>query len=86
MSDTKYCEEDLNEMIQVLDMIIEDLPSKAKDRLDIILKELRSNPNCEDLFKIQGNLEIVSTMSNIDNFSRNELINVISGIESFINS
>lgn len=81
-----YTQDDLIEMVETLEMIVEDLPLRAKEKIDDILKQLKSTPDSETLFKIQDELEIVSNMSNIDSFSRTEIINVVAGIDSLINS
>lgn len=81
-----YSQDDLVEMAQVLDMIVEELPLKAKEVVESIIKNLEANPNSEMLFKIQDQLEVVSNMGNIDSFSRNEIINVIAGLDGLVNS
>lgn len=79
-------QEDLIEMAQLLGLIIDDLPFKAKDKIESVIKKLETNPDSECLFKIQEELEIVSHMSNLDSFSRNEIMNVIAGLDGLVNN
>lgn len=75
----------LQEVIDTLDMLLEDIPLKAKDSLTQIIKTLKSSPKVDDLMKIQDELESVSNFPNVDYYSRNEIMNVIALIESIIN-
>lgn len=80
-------EEQINEIIEILDSLIEDLPSKPKEKLSQIVLTFKQSPiTSEHLMKIQDDLEMLSSMSTVDSFARNEIINIITQIESIYNS
>lgn len=82
-------ESQISEIIENLDTLTEDLPLKAKNQLQSVIDELNkidsSEPDGNMLMKIQDDLEVISNMSNIDYFTRNEIINAITSIEAIYN-
>lgn len=76
----------LSEIVDTLEMLLEDLPSKPKVKLQEIIEEFSSLEEVEPsrIMKIQDDLELLSTSSNLDSFSRNEIINVLSLIETLL--
>ena len=80
-------DEQIQEIVDTLDMLVEDLPFKPKQKLSEIISELESlndDFDTNELMKIQDDLEGVSNMGNLDSYSRNEIINVLSVIETLI--
>lgn len=78
----------INEIVEVLEMVLEEsLPLKVDTKLKEILTNLKKEELSNDtLMKIQDDLEMLSATSNLDDFSRNEIINVVTLIESIYNS
>lgn len=78
----------IEEIVEVLEMILEDsLPFKVDTKLKEIVLDLKNeNLSSETLMKIQDDLEMISATSNLDDFSRNEIINVVTLIETIYNS
>lgn len=77
--------QEINEILISLGDIIEFLPVKQKNLLlNIIenLKILKDEINTTELLKIEEELESLSNVSCVDSFSRNEILNVISLIET----
>jgi len=75
--------EKLSEILVILeDLLEEDLPSKSKQNLSLIVSELKKPVNIEILLKIQDDLEYFSNTANIDSFVRNEIMNIIAEIET----
>jgi len=72
-------------IVDILDGIVNDLSSKPKASLNFVLSDLKKLPeddlDISELMKIQGDLEGVSLMPNLDSYSRNEIINVLSMFE-----
>lgn len=81
-------EEIIDELIDVLQMLIEeeDLSGKIRTSLEEVLLEVTPELTEEELLKIQDELENISNMNNINDFCRTELMNIITSIESAINS
>ena len=79
--------QNVEEIIGLLEMLIdEDMSSKVKTQLQIILGDLKKDSSYESLIKIQEELETISNIVNLDNYVRNELMNLIPLIESIYNS
>lgn len=78
-------QEELDFFAETLESLLEDMPLKPKEKTEEIIKSLRTSPDVERLIKIQDELETVSVMQNIDYFTRNEIMNVITSIENIIN-
>lgn len=79
----------IEEIVEVLEMILEDttIPFKVDNKLKEIVIDLKNeNLSSETLMKIQDDLEMMSAASNLDDFSRNEIINVVTLIETIYNS
>lgn len=79
----------IEEIVEVLEMILEDttIPFKVDNKLKEIVIDLKNeNLSSETLMKIQDDLEMMSAASNLDDFSRNEIINVVTLIEIIYNS
>ena len=78
----------IEEITEVLEMILEDsLPYKVHNKLQEILNELKKeNLSNDTLMRIQDDLEMLGSNSNLDDFSRNEIINVVTYIETIYNS
>jgi len=79
---------DVQELTDSLSMLIEeeDLSAKIRINLSTILTQLNSNVDVEGMLKVQDDLENISNMNNLTDFCRNELINIISLIDTMINS
>lgn len=78
----------IEEIVEVLEMILEDsLPYKVDTKLTEIVRDLKKEELPSDtLMRIQDDLEMISATSNLDDFSRNEIINVVTLIETIYNS
>lgn len=80
-------EQHIENIVEILDSLLEDLPFKVKEELSLVIKVLKNNSlDNEKLMKIQDDLEMISNMGSIDSFSRNEIINIVTEIESIYNS
>lgn len=79
-------DEEISVFIDTLESLLEDMSSKPRDFTEEIIESLRSCSDTETLLRIQDDLETLSNMSNIDNFTRNEIMNVIAEIENVVNS
>lgn len=76
----------LVDYIEILESFLEDLPSKPRQATETIIEDLRRDPDVEQLLRIQDDLDTVAGMNNVDSFTRNEIMNVITGLEELINS
>lgn len=74
-------DEQILELVEILESLLEDLPLKIKVELNDAIELLRNAEEVEDLIKAQEQLEVVSSISSLDSFVRNEIYNVISIIE-----
>ena len=79
-------QDEINEMIFILEGLVEDMPLKARTQLQEVIDELKKPVDQEKLMKIQDELEAITNLSNIDYFSRNEIMNIVTSIESLYNS
>lgn len=77
---------EIGDLADILEMLLDDLPAKIRDELEVVIENLGSATGIEDLLKIQDELESISNMNNLDSFSRNEIMNVIASIELIVNS
>ena len=80
-------DENISEIVDSLEFLVDDLPSKPKQKLQEIIDSLNTLDDefeTNELMKIQDDLEVVSNMANVDSFSRNEIINVLTLIETLI--
>ncbi len=80
---------EIAEIIETLEPLLEDLPLKIRISFDNILHDLKqvdeNNLDVNRLMKIQDEMEVISNMSNLDSFTRNEIMNSIAVIESIYN-
>lgn len=77
-------ENEIIEIVEILETLLEDIPYKAKNDLEVAIVMLKKPLDQEGLIKVQDQLEIVTSVSNLDSYSRNEIMNVLSIIESLI--
>ncbi|MCA9496756.1 MAG: hypothetical protein KC589_07440 [Nanoarchaeota archaeon] len=79
-------EDAILEIVDTLEMLLDDLPLKPKTLLSEIIAEIKAMEDFDtsEFMKIQDDLEVVSNMPCLDSFSRNEIINVLSLIETLI--
>ncbi len=82
-------EAEIIDITESLEMLTDDLPAKVKTQLLSVIEELKSlnceNPDANILMKIQDELETISNVSNLDYYTRNEIINAVTSIESIYN-
>ncbi len=75
-------DEYISELIEVLESLIEDdTPQKIRNEIDYAIKLLNDASEVEDLIKAQEQLEVITSMSSLDSFTRNEIYNVLNAIE-----
>ena len=77
---------DAIELGQSLEILLEDAPSKIRDDLERVISALKVAKKNDDLLRIQDELEALSNNSNLDSFSRSEIMNAITTIETIVNS
>ena len=80
----ELADEQVLEIVETLESLVEDIPQKAKIQLVAIIVELKSPLNLEKILKIRDDLDLFSNNHNIDSFTRNEIFNVLSIIETLI--
>ena len=78
--------DEVNELIDMLEVIVEDVPSKIREDLGKVIKSLKQAQTLDDLLKVQDELESLTSTHNLDSFSRSEIMNVVASIESIVNS
>ena len=80
---------EIGQIIEILESLYDDLPLKAKNELVSVVEALKKldeeKLDKDKLMAIEDNLEFISNISNIDFYTRNEIINVLSTIESLYN-
>jgi hypothetical protein len=77
----------LNDVLETLELILEeDMSSKIRIEIERIVQTLKKNSSSEILMKIQDEIEAISHSSQLDDYVRNELINLGPLIESIYNS
>jgi uncharacterized protein (UPF0147 family) len=84
--DEEQRHEELEIFAEEVESLLEDMPLKPRERLEALVKEMRNNPDVDRLIKIQDELEDISNMQNVDSYTRNEIMNVITSLEPLINS
>ncbi len=74
------------EIIEILETLsFDEMPLKARQYIESVISELKvKNIDSEQLIKVQDKIEQVINMGNIDSFTRNELMNIISIIETLL--
>ena len=75
--------DELNSIKECLESLLEDLQTRAKEKLVLIL-DMFNIKEKNDLIKIQNSLEELSEMD-IDFFTRTELLNQIPRLETLLN-
>ena len=78
-------EDIIGELIESLEMLINDSPLRVKEELEKVIEELKEASDNNDLLKIQDELETISSMPNIDPFSRNVIMDAVTSIERIVN-
>ena len=79
--------EDVFEIVEMLELLLEeDLSSKVRVELSSIISNLKGSNSSEDLMKVQDSLELISSSAQLDDFTRNEIINVVAILEGMYNS
>lgn len=76
---------EIENIVESLENIVFDLSLRPREKLSNVIVELKKLPDefeTSDLMKIQEDLELISLMQNIDSYSRNEIINVLSIFET----
>ncbi len=77
----------LEEIFDILEMLLEeDMPSKIRSELLLIQTTLKQDTSTQTLMKVQDDVESLSNNSQLDDYMRNELINLVPLIESIYNS
>jgi uncharacterized protein (UPF0147 family) len=76
--------QEISEIVELLNSLLEDAPYKAKAEIQIAINMFTDELTQEDLIKIQDQLELISNISNIDSYTRNEIYNILSIIEGLI--
>jgi len=78
-----------NEILEIVEILealsFDDLSLKTRQQLEQIISDLNSkNIDKETLIRVQDQIEVVISMGNIDSFTRNELMNILSIIETLL--
>ncbi|MEC8220866.1 MAG: hypothetical protein VX028_02235 [Nanoarchaeota archaeon] len=77
----------LDDVFDILEMLLEeDMPSKIRVELNSIFNTLKNDTSTQSLIKVQDEVEALSNNSQLDDFMRNELINLGPLLESIYNS
>lgn len=76
--------DEILDITEILIDLVDEVPNKVKVELESAITLIKVANGQEDLIKVQGQLEVVSSMSNVNSYVRNEVFNVISIIESLI--
>jgi hypothetical protein len=77
-------EDEILDIVEILESLFEDISYKAKADLEVAIAMLKKPLDQEGLIKVQDQLEMVTSVSNLDSYTRNEIMNVLSIIESLI--
>ncbi len=75
---------EIMEVVDILESLLEDTSAKVRVEIEAAISLLNSAKDAEDLLAVQDQLEIISNMSNVDSYTRNEIFNVSSLIESLL--
>lgn len=70
------------EVIEILEGLVVDLPLKSKIDLLNIISELKKPLTTQRFMEVQDSLEYFSSNSTIDSFTRTEIINIISYLDT----
>lgn len=74
-----------NEFFEILEGLIEDMPHKSRNSLLILIEKFKKKSfNSETVIEFQEDLETVINNTNIDSYTRTEILNIISDVESMI--
>lgn len=76
--------DDILEIAEILENLLDEVPNKVKSDVEAIIALIKVADGQEDLIKVQEQLEVISGMSNVGSYVRNEVFNAISLIESLI--
>ncbi len=79
-------DDEIIEIVDMLELLVEDLPLKVRDEVQKVIDNLKKSSEMEMILKIRDDLESISNMSNIDSYSRNELMNAIASLETIVNN
>ena len=74
-------DDQIGDYVEILEGLLEDVPLKVKVELEYAIGLLKDAKEVEDLIKAQEQLEVISSISSLDSFVRNEIFNVISELE-----
>jgi len=74
----------VDEIVETLEMLLDDMALKPKIRLNEIIENLKGSLDLEKVLKIQDDLEHFSNTANIDSYTRNEIMNVLSLFDNLI--
>lgn len=80
-----FQKQELDEYVELFETLLDDFDSKPKQEGEKILKLLKSDLNTENLLKIQEDLETLTNF-NIDKYSRTVIMDLVTCIESIVNS
>ncbi len=77
---------DILEIVEILETLsFDELPLKARQQIEHVILQLKVKEiTTEGLLKVQDQIEVVINMGNIDSFTRNELMNILSIIETLL--
>jgi uncharacterized protein (UPF0147 family) len=78
--------EEILELIECLEEIVNDVPSKIRVDLQNIIKNFKIANSSDDLLKLQDELEALTNTSSLGSFERSEIMNIVTSIESIVNS
>lgn len=77
----------INDILDILESILEeDISSKVRLEIEKIVLILKKDNSSQTLMKVQDEVESLSSSSHLDDYVRNELINLGPLIESTYNS
>ena len=77
---------DILEIVEILESLsFDEMPLKARQQIEQVISQLKiKHVETETLLKVQDEIEHVISMGNIDSFTRNELMNIVSIIETLL--
>ena len=76
--------EEIGEIAELLSDLLEDVPMKVRTEIEIAIGMLKGELDQEGVIKVQDQLELVSNMTNVDSYTRNEILNIISDLENML--
>lgn len=77
-------EAEIEEFIFILEGLVDEVPFKAKVEIEVVIDMLKKPLDQEGLIKVSEQLEMISNMSNLDSFARNEIFNILSSLEGLL--